>query len=101
MIRDYACRQHTPYLDCQSRLSVPPRRESDHLSRAPPGPGRYDAVIVEARLLEADRVFRLAGSDDPALQVLLAHVGPAVVSVGTRAAGTGYGVWPAAAPTAL
>lgn len=43
-----------------------------------------DGVIAAARLLEADRVFRLAGSDDPALQILLAHVGPAVVPVGTR-----------------
>lgn len=43
-----------------------------------------DAVIAAARLLEADRVFRLAGSDDPALQIVLAHVGPAVVPVGIR-----------------
>lgn len=43
-----------------------------------------DAVIAAARLLEADRMFRLAGSDDPALQILLVHVGPAVVTVGTR-----------------
>ncbi|HEY6422896.1 MAG TPA: substrate-binding domain-containing protein [Pseudonocardiaceae bacterium] len=43
-----------------------------------------DGVIAAARLLEADRVFRLAGSDDPALQIVLAHVGPAVVPVGTR-----------------
>jgi molybdate-binding protein len=43
-----------------------------------------DAAIAAARLLEADRVFRLAGSDDPALQILLAQVGPAVVPVGTR-----------------
>lgn len=43
-----------------------------------------DAAIAAARLLEPDRVFRLAGSDDPALQILLAHVGPAVVPVGTR-----------------
>jgi molybdate-binding protein len=43
-----------------------------------------DAAIAAARLLEPDRVFRLAGSDDPALQIVLAHVGPAVVPVGTR-----------------
>jgi molybdate-binding protein len=43
-----------------------------------------DGVIAAARLLEADRVFRLAGSDDPALQILLGHAGPAVVPVGTR-----------------
>jgi molybdate-binding protein len=41
-------------------------------------------AIAAARLLEADRVFRLAGSDDPALQLVLNHAGPAVVSVGTR-----------------
>lgn len=43
-----------------------------------------DGPIAAARLLESDRVFRLAGSDDPALQLLLAQVGPAVVPVGTR-----------------
>ncbi|MDN5860808.1 MAG: GntR family transcriptional regulator [Pseudonocardia sp.] len=43
-----------------------------------------DGQIAAARLLESDRVFRLAGSDDPALQLLLAQVGPAVVPVGTR-----------------
>jgi len=43
-----------------------------------------DGPVAAARLLESDRVFRLAGSDDPALQLLLAHVGPAVVPVGTR-----------------
>lgn len=43
-----------------------------------------DGPIAAARLLEADRVFRLAGSDDPALQLLLRHAGPAVVPVGTR-----------------
>ncbi|OLF14615.1 helix-turn-helix transcriptional regulator [Actinophytocola xanthii] len=43
-----------------------------------------DGVIAAARLLEADRVFRLAGSDDPALQLLLDHVGPAVAPVGSR-----------------
>jgi molybdate-binding protein len=43
-----------------------------------------DGAIAAARLLEADRVFRLAGSDDPALQIVLDHVGPAVRPVGTR-----------------
>ncbi|MGH3981526.1 MAG: substrate-binding domain-containing protein [Pseudonocardiaceae bacterium] len=43
-----------------------------------------DAAIAAARLLEADRVFRLAGSDDPALQVVLDCVGSAVVPVGIR-----------------
>lgn len=43
-----------------------------------------DGPLAAARLLEADRVFRLAGSDDPALELLLAHVGPAVASVGMR-----------------
>ncbi|MDQ4092808.1 MAG: GntR family transcriptional regulator [Actinomycetota bacterium] len=43
-----------------------------------------NGAIAAARFLEADRVFRLAGSDDPALQTVLDHVGPAVVSVGTR-----------------
>jgi molybdate-binding protein len=43
-----------------------------------------DGPLAAARLLEADRVFRLAGSDDPALQLLLVHAGPAVVPVGTR-----------------
>ncbi len=41
-------------------------------------------AVAAARLLEPDRVFRLAGSDDPALQLLLDHVGPSVVGVGTR-----------------
>lgn len=43
-----------------------------------------DGPIAAARLLEADRVFRLAGSDDPALHLLLTRIGPAVVPVGTR-----------------
>ena len=41
-------------------------------------------AIAAARLLESDRVFRLAGSDDPALQLVLDHIGPSVVGVGTR-----------------
>ncbi|MGH3935919.1 MAG: substrate-binding domain-containing protein [Pseudonocardiaceae bacterium] len=43
-----------------------------------------DAAIAAARLLEADRMFRLAGSDDPALQIVLDRAGPTVVPVGTR-----------------
>ena len=43
-----------------------------------------DGAVAAARLLEADRVFRLAGSDDPALQIVLDHVVPAVVPVGAR-----------------
>jgi DNA-binding transcriptional MocR family regulator len=59
-----------------------------------------DAVIAAARILQADRVFQLAGSDDSALQVLLTHVGPAVVSVGTRGSFHGLRALAAAAPTA-
>jgi molybdate-binding protein len=43
-----------------------------------------DGKIAAARLLDAERVFRLAGSDDPALQILLARAGPTVVLVKTR-----------------
>ncbi|MFI7673804.1 substrate-binding domain-containing protein [Actinophytocola sp. NPDC049390] len=43
-----------------------------------------DGVLAAARLLEADRVFRLAASDDPALQILLDRTTPAVVPVGSR-----------------
>ncbi len=43
-----------------------------------------DGMIAASRLLEAERVFRLAGSDDPALQVVLGRAGPTVVPVGTR-----------------
>lgn len=43
-----------------------------------------DGAVAAARLLEPDRVFRLAGSDDPALQLVLNHIGPAVTTVGTR-----------------
>jgi molybdate-binding protein len=46
--------------------------------------------IAAARLLEADRVFRLAGSDDPALQIMIDHAKPAVVPVGNR--GSFYGL---------
>ncbi|WP_242666558.1 MULTISPECIES: substrate-binding domain-containing protein [Parafrankia] len=43
-----------------------------------------EGVIAAARLLEPGRVFRLAGSDDPALGVLLGRLGPAVTPVGAR-----------------
>jgi len=43
-----------------------------------------DGKVAAARLLEADRVFRLAGSDDPALQIMIDHAAPAVVTVGNR-----------------
>jgi molybdate-binding protein len=43
-----------------------------------------DGGVAAARLLDLDRVFRLAGSDDPALQVLLDRTAPAVVPVGVR-----------------
>lgn len=43
-----------------------------------------DGMIAAARLLDAERVFRLAGSDDPALQILLSRAGPTVVTVKTR-----------------
>ena len=41
-------------------------------------------AMAAARLLEQDDVFRLAGSDDPALQLLMEHVAPAITNVGTR-----------------
>lgn len=37
-----------------------------------------------AHLLDPARPFRLAGSDDPALQIVLDHTDPAVVPVGSR-----------------
>lgn len=43
-----------------------------------------DGMIAASHLLHADRVFRLAGSDDPALQIVLERAGPTVVSVGAR-----------------
>ncbi len=43
-----------------------------------------DGALAAARFLDADRVFRLAGSDDPALQILLDCTAPAVVPVGSR-----------------
>jgi molybdate-binding protein len=43
-----------------------------------------DAGLAARRLLRSDRDFRLAGSDDPALDVVLREAGSAVVTVGTR-----------------
>ncbi|WP_232292027.1 substrate-binding domain-containing protein [Frankia sp. QA3] len=43
-----------------------------------------EGAIAAARLLEPGRVFRLAGSDDPALSVLLNWLGTAVEPVGVR-----------------
>ncbi|MEX5636428.1 substrate-binding domain-containing protein [Parafrankia sp. FMc2] len=43
-----------------------------------------EGAIAAARMLEPERVFRLAGSDDPALRVLLDRLSAAVVLVGAR-----------------
>ncbi|MGB7797266.1 MAG: substrate-binding domain-containing protein [Pseudonocardiaceae bacterium] len=43
-----------------------------------------DGALAAARFLEPERVFRLAGSDDPALQIVLGQVGRHVVTVGAR-----------------
>ncbi len=43
-----------------------------------------DGVIAARRLLGAEREFRLAGSDDPALDVVLREAGRAVITVGSR-----------------
>lgn len=43
-----------------------------------------DGGLAAARLLQAERTFRLAGSDDPALQLVIDHAGPTVVPVTTR-----------------
>jgi molybdate-binding protein len=43
-----------------------------------------DAVLAARRLLAAGREFRLAGSDDPALDVVLREAGRAVLTVGAR-----------------
>lgn len=43
-----------------------------------------DAALAARRLLDPDRDFRLAGSDDPALDVVLREAGRAIVTVGTR-----------------
>jgi molybdate-binding protein len=44
----------------------------------------HGAVLAARQLLDDGRVFRLAGSDDPALQVVLAHLDASVRIVGTR-----------------
>lgn len=43
-----------------------------------------DGPLAAGRLLGTQRDFRLAGSDDPALDVVLRHAGRAVVALGTR-----------------
>ncbi len=43
-----------------------------------------DGPLAARRLLDGERVFRLAGSDDPALDVMLRIAGSAVVTVGNR-----------------
>lgn len=43
-----------------------------------------DGVIAARRLLNGERVFRLAGSDDPALDIVLRNAGRQVRTVGTR-----------------
>lgn len=43
-----------------------------------------DGYIAALHLLHGERVFRLAGSDDPALQILAAAAGRAVVLASTR-----------------
>jgi hypothetical protein len=43
-----------------------------------------EGAIAASRLLHAERVFRLAGSDDPALHIVLARAGLTVVPVDTQ-----------------
>ncbi len=43
-----------------------------------------DGLIAAKRLLGTEQVFRLAGSDDPALDLVLRRAGRSVVAVGTR-----------------
>lgn len=43
-----------------------------------------DGELAARRLLAAGRTFRLAGSDDPALDLVLRHVGDSVLPVGAR-----------------
>ena len=43
-----------------------------------------DAQLAARRLLGNERELRLAGSDDPALDIVLRHVGGAITRVGTR-----------------
>jgi molybdate-binding protein len=49
-----------------------------------------EGALAAARFLEPTRVFRLAGSDDPALEIVLEHAGHNVATVGTR--GSFHGV---------
>ena len=42
------------------------------------------AQLAARRLLGTEREFRLAGSDDPALDIVLRHAGGAITTVGTR-----------------
>lgn len=43
-----------------------------------------DGRLAAGRLLGTEREFRLAGSDDPALDIVVRHSGGAIVTVGTR-----------------
>ncbi len=43
-----------------------------------------DGVIAARRFLNGERVFRLAGSDDPALNIVLSNAGRQIRTVGTR-----------------
>ncbi|MGO9886368.1 MAG: substrate-binding domain-containing protein [Solirubrobacteraceae bacterium] len=43
-----------------------------------------DATLAARRMVAAGREFRLAGSDDPALDLVLRQAGPGVRTVGTR-----------------
>ena len=83
-IRELAQRQHTTpstvsrayrHLEHAGVISQGDRRRA----RVAP-----DAEMAARRLLRSDRDFRLAGSDDPALDIVLREAGRAVVTVGTR-----------------
>lgn len=43
-----------------------------------------DAPLAARRLLGTEREFRLAGSDDPALDIVVRHAGGSITTVGTR-----------------
>jgi molybdate-binding protein len=43
-----------------------------------------DGQLAARRLLGTEREFRLAGSDDPALDIVVRHAGGAITTVGTR-----------------
>jgi molybdate-binding protein len=43
-----------------------------------------DARLAARRVLGTEREFRLAGSDDPALDIVVRHAGGAITTVGTR-----------------